>query len=109
MRYLSILFFVSLITNAQIKRIEPPFWWEGMNDSKLQVLLYGDNIARYNVKSKGMDLVNVERVENENYLLNFNLSFQKRVFTILICMMLLIERLIVILMKLNHEKKEKDI
>ena len=81
MRYLSILFFVSLITNAQIKRIEPPFWWEGMNDSKLQVLLYGDNIARYNVKSKGMDLVNVERVENENYLfLNFNLSFQKKGF-----------------------------
>ena len=81
MRYLSILFFVSLITNAQIKRIEPPFWWEGMNDNKLQVLLYGNNIARYTVKSKGMDLLNVERVENENYLfLNFNLSFQKKGF-----------------------------
>ena len=52
MRYLSILLFVSLITNAQIKRIEPPFWWEGMDDSKLQVLLYGDNIADIQLNQK---------------------------------------------------------
>lgn len=78
MRYLSLLFLVSLTTNAQVERIEPPFWWEGMNNNKLQVLIYGEKIAGYTVKSKGMDLVNVERVENENYLfLNFNLSFQK--------------------------------
>ena len=77
-RYLSLLLLVSLTTNAQVERIEPPFWWEGMNDNKLQVLIYGEKIAGYTVKSNGMDLVNVERVENENYLfLNFNLSSQK--------------------------------
>ena len=78
MRYLSLLFLVSLITNAQVERIEPPFWWEDMNDSKLQVLLYGNKIAQYTVKSNDMDLIKVQRVENENYLfLNFDLSFQK--------------------------------
>ena len=32
--------------NAQVERIEPPFWWTEMKMSEIQLLIYGDNIAQ---------------------------------------------------------------
>ena len=43
------LFFMSLSLNAQIQRIEPPFWFAGMKNPELQILFYGQNIAEYQV------------------------------------------------------------
>ena len=78
MRFLFILYLFTIPTLAQIKRVEPPFWWEGMNDSTLQIVLYGHEIAQYSVKSEGMNLVDVKRVTNKNYLfLNFDFTDQK--------------------------------
>jgi len=51
-------------------RVEPPFWWTGMVDSNLQVLVYGNEISSslVNFDYPGVELVNVRRVENPNYL-----------------------------------------
>ena len=39
------LFLISLNANAQIQRVEPPFWYAGMKNPELQILFYGKNIA----------------------------------------------------------------
>ena len=51
-------------------KIEPPFWWIGMNDSKLQLLIHGDNISNYSVKLKydGVEISQLNKTKNPNYL-----------------------------------------
>lgn len=58
---------VSMMASGQIQRVEPPFWWSGMKTSKIQVLLYGKNIAQYDVKSD-LPVVDITKTENPNYL-----------------------------------------
>jgi len=64
--------FVALFTlslSAQIDRMEPPFWYEGMNKSEVQVLFYGKNIAQNSVTvSNNVVITNVTKTENPNYL-----------------------------------------
>ena len=45
--FLSFLLFCTLSTSyakIDIERIDPPFWWTGMQDRELQIMLYGKNI-----------------------------------------------------------------
>ena len=51
-------------------RVEPPFWWTGMADSTLQLLVYGNNISEFDVEinSNKVVLEEVILVENPNYL-----------------------------------------
>ncbi len=53
-----------------LERIEPAFWWVGMKNTKLQLIVHGDNIAARTVKMSraGVKLVKVNKVENPNYL-----------------------------------------
>ena len=46
------------------------FWFAGMQDSNLQLMIHGKNVAlnSINLKYKGVKLVKVNRVENPNYL-----------------------------------------
>ncbi|MCO4291460.1 glycoside hydrolase family 13 protein [Solitalea sp. MAHUQ-68] len=63
-----------------LKRVDPAFWWAGMKNSKLQVLLYGDNIATatVSVKYPGLVLKKVNKVENTNYLfVDFDIAAAK--------------------------------
>ena len=64
--------FVALFTlslSAQIDRMEPPFWYEGMNKSEVQVLFYGKNIAQNSVTvSNNVVITTVTKTENPNYL-----------------------------------------
>ena len=63
----SILFSLSL--SAQIDRMEPPFWYEGMNKSEVQVLFYGKNIAENSVSvSNNVVITSRTKTENPNYL-----------------------------------------
>ena len=63
------LFFGSLSVVAQIERVEPPFWWSDMNYSEVQLLVYGKNIAEYDVSApKEMIISNVRKTENPNYI-----------------------------------------
>ena len=63
------LFFMSLTLNAQIDKVEPPFWYAGMQNPELQIMFYGKNIAQYQVTvSNSIIITNVTRTENPNYL-----------------------------------------
>ncbi len=40
-----VLCFSGKALSQNIDRIEPPFWWTGMANPSLQLLVYGENIA----------------------------------------------------------------
>ncbi len=52
-----------------IQRIEPPFWWTGMKNSELLVLVYGKDIstATVTITYQDVTLKRVEKTENPNY------------------------------------------
>lgn len=53
---------------SQVDRIEPTFWWSGMHRTELQIMFYGERIARWEVESPDLTIQNVLRTENANYL-----------------------------------------
>lgn len=62
---------VAALSFAQktLDRIEPAFWWKGMKNPELQILVYGKNIAEKTVElSDGIQIKNVEKVDNPNYV-----------------------------------------
>jgi glycosidase len=53
----------------QIERIEPPFWYSGMRNPELQIMVYGKNIAKYEVSTTNSILIiKIDKTENANYL-----------------------------------------
>jgi neopullulanase len=67
MKYLILL--LSLAVNAQVSKVEPPFWFSGMRNPELQLMFYGKNIGASAVTvSGGVSIRNVVRTENPNYL-----------------------------------------
>lgn len=71
MKKIILLFLITFSASifAQIDRMEPPFWYEGMNKSEVQVLFYGKNIAQHSVSiSNNVVITNVTKTENPNYL-----------------------------------------
>lgn len=69
----TLLIFLSIVTlslNAQIERVEPAFWWTGMKNPNLQLLVHGKNISNNQViiKHNGVKLLRVNKVENPNYI-----------------------------------------
>jgi glycosidase len=55
---------------ASLERVEPMFWWVGMSNPNLQLIIHGKDIAFRNVQFSypGVKLVAVHKVENPNYL-----------------------------------------
>ncbi len=53
---------------SQLERVEPPFWWSGMHRSNLEILFYGENIAEYQLSSTEIEIIQVDRTSNPNYL-----------------------------------------
>src|ERR1700684_1761504 len=53
-----------------LERVEPMFWWVGMHNPNLQLIVHGDHIADRKVELNypGVKLVAVHKVENPNYL-----------------------------------------
>ncbi|RMG66451.1 MAG: alpha-amylase [Bacteroidetes bacterium] len=53
-----------------LERVDPPFWWAGMENPRLQLLLHGDRLAGTTVQLAypGIEVEGVSRVENPNYL-----------------------------------------
>ncbi|MDT8346874.1 MAG: glycoside hydrolase family 13 protein [Flavobacteriaceae bacterium] len=68
---LTCLFFCFIVSKltAQIEKVEPPFWWENMQDNNLQLLIYGKNISDLEVRvAEPLKLANLRKTENPNYL-----------------------------------------
>lgn len=56
--------------SAQIQHLEPPYWWAGMKNPDLQLMVHGDKIsdALVEISYEGVTLRSVTRVENPNFL-----------------------------------------
>lgn len=67
---LTLLLFTSIVQAQQLQRVEPMFWWVGMQNTKLQLLVYGNNISSLEAQLNypGVKLEKVHKVENPNYL-----------------------------------------
>ena len=71
--FLSLLLalFASGTLSADNLKIEPAFWWSGMKNPELQLMVYGKDIAGYlpSVKYPGVQLKSSVALESPNYLL----------------------------------------
>ena len=56
--------------NYDIKHLEPPFWWTQMSDTKLQLMVHGDNISELKpqISYPGVSITAIHQVTNPNYL-----------------------------------------
>ncbi|HPE58044.1 MAG TPA: glycoside hydrolase family 13 protein [Bacteroidales bacterium] len=76
MKSISALFFVFVCSMGisfgqfSLDRVEPPFWWTGMQNTHLQIMFYGENIAELSpiIRYDGIEVLETVLVENPNYL-----------------------------------------
>ena len=54
----------------QVERVEPPDWWVGMKDPRLQLMVHGADIAsaQPRLQAAGVRIERVTRTDNPNYL-----------------------------------------
>ena len=66
-------FLLSLSTYAamNVNKIDPPFWYAGMKNPELQLMVYGEGIgdASVSVNYPGVSLSSTVKLESNNYLL----------------------------------------
>ena len=65
--------FCLMAQQAEIGRVEPPFWWTGFKNPALQIMVYGKEIAKTGVSLAGdkqgtVMITSVHKVANPNYL-----------------------------------------
>ena len=61
------LLFMTSIANAQIEKVEPPFWYAGMQHSAVQILFYGKDISQYQVSaSNNIAITDIKKTENRS-------------------------------------------
>ncbi len=68
--YILILQFISIMTKAQIEHLEPPFWWAGMKNPDLQLMVHAGNIAdtKVTISYEGVELKSISLVDNPNFM-----------------------------------------
>lgn len=89
----------------ELRRVEPAFWWAGMQNPNLQLLAYGKQISdlRPVINYPGVRLIQTVSVENPNYLFldldlkgakpgTFEIQFQEKGKTRLVYTYRLLER-----------------
>lgn len=58
---------------SQIQKVEPAFWWKGMKNPELQILLYGKNIANSQIElSDNIQIKNIQKVENPKLCFHYH-------------------------------------
>ena len=69
-KYFTFLFLLFVaISFAQIQKVEPAFWWKGMKNADLQILVYGKDIAKYQLElSDNIKIKDLTKTENPNYV-----------------------------------------
>lgn len=69
-KHFTFLFLLFLaISFAQIQKVEPAFWWHGMKNPDLQILVYGKDISKYQVElSDNIKVKELTKTENPNYV-----------------------------------------
>lgn len=52
-----------------VEKVEPAFWWKGMKNPELQILVYGKGIGNNEITlSDGIQIKDIQKVENPNYV-----------------------------------------
>ncbi|PKP13988.1 MAG: alpha-amlyase [Bacteroidetes bacterium HGW-Bacteroidetes-3] len=75
--FLMLFILGSSLYAQKIDRIEPPFWYVGMNQNQLELLIYGKDISQFtpSVDDEKIQILAIKKTENSNYLfLNLDLS-----------------------------------
>lgn len=71
-KHLMFVLFVSTINmNAQdIERVEPMHWWVGMENTQLQLLVYGENISELTpiISDNSITITEIHNAKSPNYL-----------------------------------------
>lgn len=67
------LVFLALFAQAakpELKRVEPAFWWVGMKNPNLQLMVYGNQISLDDVEIgyPGVSIESISKVQNPNYI-----------------------------------------
>lgn len=67
----TLLIAVSVHAGINVNKIDPPFWYAGMQNPELQLMVYGEGIgsADVSVDYPGVSLSSVVKLESNNYLL----------------------------------------
>ena len=86
MKNILFFFLISVSVFSQIERVEPPFWFEGMNHADLQIMFYGKNISQNEVSvSNKIIIKGIQKTENPNYIFvtidTKNIPAQDLIFT----------------------------
>ncbi|GAK88617.1 hypothetical protein JCM19297_3130 [Nonlabens ulvanivorans] len=61
---LSVLFIIAFAKASlaqDIQRIEPPFWWAGMEKSEIQIMMYGEDLYNYEAISTDLNLIEIKK------------------------------------------------
>ena len=76
----ALLFALGAFANINIDKIDPPFWYVGMENSELQLLVYGDGLgtSSVDVDYPGVSLSSTVKLDSDNYLLIY-LNLDKNV------------------------------
>lgn len=55
---------------AQLHHVEPPHWWIGMNNSKLQLLVHGEGVGemKASLSYEGVSIIKTHQAKSPNYL-----------------------------------------
>lgn len=61
---------------VNIDHVEPPFWWIGMKENKVQLMIHGANIGRVQplTKAKGISVSKVNRAGNNYLFVDLNIG-----------------------------------
>src|SRR5690554_4566111 len=94
---LAALYILTIQLHAQQIKIDPAFWWSGMMETELQLMVHGDDIASYKpeISSENIKIKEVVTLDSPNYQLiyldlinskpeQFNIIFRgpKKSFTV---------------------------
>ena len=66
-----VLLSLGTYASPNIDKIDPPFWYAGMQNPELQLMVYGEGIgdSRVTVDYPGVSLSSIVKLESDNYLL----------------------------------------
>lgn len=87
-----LIFLMAPLLAQKLDQVEPPFWWAGMKNPKLQLMVHGENIAetKPELNYPGVEVAAVTSLQNPNYLFidlelapdvkpgTFDISFNQR-------------------------------
>ena len=67
---LALVMLLGITVTAQIDRIEPPNWWVGFKETKLQLLIKGNDISAFSpvIEYDGISIEKVHKAKSPNYL-----------------------------------------